>query len=726
VSVSQLDHEGARRMMAQAVQGRLDQNAERDLAMHLVGCPECKSLYEGLQHAHPALSSLRTGSPPTTAVDEAVRRATIVLGGEADPGPLGRQAVELGHSVHPTDEQPILTHESIEPFATEEQPDDLLPEVVAALPEDPVTEVPPLVTEPPPLPVIEPPAEPIEPVEPEPVAPQVDLPDLPAAVEPIDVHVIRTEPPPLQPTGPLPDADLPELFEPVVREPEPSQPIPVPTPTPSYAQTQRPDEVEQLFQQEYELERMAREPEARERPRTGPGPWLAAIAVTIALAVLAGVLITRGQGIIGGNLPSVSEVRRRVGRVFTEMDSLKATFTIRRLSLYRIGSNNNSLRYSFSDGRFGGRLVFDRAEGYREEVRLNVGDQLMSNEKAVQKTKETRSLLTSGQGSVFNVATRPPLAPPDGAKLRTSLGLLEQAVGAPARILVGADDLKVIGKTSRGGRDLYEVQFTVLPNELSRADRIEAFLDARTFFPIVVQRSISKGNAGVLGPPNVLSADAISTAFGNRQRVTTELVELNDVVLDDIILPGDFVLDTPTGVEPKTTDYGYDRITRAELSTKVKGFKPLLPADLPTGYHEQTFAVFSGKPAKWGPGGTYPAADGIFEATYFDGKTSIAISERHIPSGPFALKASPLQTGGLPITIRSETRAEKKFYYGWSPEVPPHAYGFLGNTFAVVSGYAPAADLLRIVASLSENPEAPAPLQISPSPGTSPAPSASP
>src|SRR5438067_1508554 len=99
MSLQTLDHDSARRLMAEAIAGRLDAERSSELAVHLVACAECKTLYEGLQLAHPALAQLHAGPPPPEAVDLAVHRATTVLRGDADPGAPGRLATELGHGV---------------------------------------------------------------------------------------------------------------------------------------------------------------------------------------------------------------------------------------------------------------------------------------------------------------------------------------------------------------------------------------------------------------------------------------------------------------------------------------------------------------------------------------------------------------------------------------------------------------------------------------------------
>src|SRR5688572_2512934 len=58
-----MDHEGARKLMAEAMGGRLSSDDERELALHLVTCSECKTIYDGLQKAHPALESIELGHP---------------------------------------------------------------------------------------------------------------------------------------------------------------------------------------------------------------------------------------------------------------------------------------------------------------------------------------------------------------------------------------------------------------------------------------------------------------------------------------------------------------------------------------------------------------------------------------------------------------------------------------------------------------------------------------
>ena len=88
-AMTAMDHEGARRLMAEAMEGALGTDDEKELALHLVGCDECKGIYEGLQQAHPALTSIELGYPSTQSIDAAVHRATTVLRGEADPAPTG-------------------------------------------------------------------------------------------------------------------------------------------------------------------------------------------------------------------------------------------------------------------------------------------------------------------------------------------------------------------------------------------------------------------------------------------------------------------------------------------------------------------------------------------------------------------------------------------------------------------------------------------------------------
>ena len=102
--------------------------------------------------------------------------------------------------------------------------------------------------------------------------------------------------------------------------------------------------------------------------------------------------------------------------------------------------------------------------------------------------------------------------------------------------------------TELDGRELYKVRGTVRADDLSRADLIEANLDANTYLPVIVKRSIAKENAEVLGPPEALDQRAIDTAFANNERVTTEYLELTNVIYDEIVLPNELVLDVPNGI----------------------------------------------------------------------------------------------------------------------------------------------------------------------------------
>ncbi len=235
---------------------------------------------------------------------------------------------------------------------------------------------------------------------------------------------------------------------------------------------------------------------------------------------------------------------------------------------------------------------------------------------------------------------------------------------------------------------------------------------------MIVKRSISRDNAQVLGPSSALTSDVLDRAFGKNTRVTTEVTELSDIVKDDIILPGDFTLNAPSGLKPQQSDGNFEQVTQAELATKVY-FKPLFPTRLSSDFQQEQLAVYRGKPGGWGPGNALPAPKNIFQESYFNGATTIVITERQM-SAPFNISGSPLQAE-LPITVRTVQRGANTFYYAVSPELPPHAFGFVGNTFVMATGYAPQAELIKVLAGLQEQQvQVPAPVDISPSPSASP------
>ena len=239
-------------------------------------------------------------------------------------------------------------------------------------------------------------------------------------------------------------------------------------------------------------------PTRKRRRPTGPGLWFLAIAVTAILFVLTVLLITRGPGLFGGgsgDLPSSDEVRTNVVRAVREMKSLKAGFEIQKLNLYRAGREGDSLVYTFANGSFTGHVVYDRAEGYKQDFALTVRDEELERAEIVQTADETQSLIGTGADRRLLVEQNPPLGPPDGS-LRPELGLLEQSLSTAAALIASSDDLVVAEKTERDGRELYAVRGTVRADDLSRADLIEAELDANNFLPVIVKRSIAKEQRG--------------------------------------------------------------------------------------------------------------------------------------------------------------------------------------------------------------------------------------
>ncbi len=679
-----LDHEGARRLMAEAVGGQLGSDDERELALHLVGCNECKIVYEGLQHTNPALGAIELGSASIEALDAAVFRATTVLRGEADPGPMGlsEEAPRIG-DIPDANTVRIDSHYEPEPTFT---------------PGAPHLATGPMHPPPPPSSSWDVPEVHVRAIEPD-VVPDV-VPDvIPDVIEE-----------PIRPDGAPPKVSI-ELEELPPVEPQVGEPLVAPR-----------SEIESLLDEDrgrYETLQTPIEDDGADMG--GPGPWLLAIAVAVVLAVVAGLLVFRGQGLFGGgggDLPTAAEVRRSVERSFTDMKSLKTSFEINKVNLYRVGREAGSLNYSFSNGIFTGRIAYDRALGYKQDLALEVGGVEVERAEIVQTAEETRSLVGSGADRRLLIERNPPLGPPDGS-LRPSLGTLEDALGTAATLLAGADDLKVVGSTERDGRKLYTVVANIRATELSRADRIEAALDATTSFPVIVKRSISRPNARVLGPSSALTDEDIDRAFADNERVTTEVVELGSLQYDEIVLPNDLVLDVPGGVDEQSRDSKYERLARPELT--ALDFSPLLPRTLPSGFEEKLFAVYRGQPQNWGPGKTLSKPESVFHSEYFDGKTTITVTQRKLKA-KFALKGSPLARAGLPITVKRLTQADKEFFFGTSPELPPHAYGFLGNTFVMAVGYASQAQLIGVLASLAEEPSAIS--DLSPSPSGSPSGSA--
>jgi len=703
-----MDHDAARALMAAAIEGTLDDARERDLAVHLVGCAECKSLYSRLQQAEVALRGLAFSHPSTRIVDAAVVRATTVLRGEADPGPSGgvtppahtrAEDVDLGafdepaHAPIPVPAPvPLPPPTTFAPISIEEDVAGLVddePRSVRAIfgssdqrtADDEATGI----------------------DEPEAAGPRVTGPFAALEAEHGDTAQWRfdddVDSPGARPFSTLDDEltdedlvlpDLPPRpgIEPPVAE-ERAEPI-----------AAEPADIEATPDAPAPARRPPAPAATARRRRAGAGAWLAAITAAVVLALVAGFVITRSQT-GGGATPTAAQVRDRVRHTFAQLRSLKASFTIRRLDLYPVSRSGATMQFSFSDGTTTGRLVFDRAEGFREESTTDVAGSEIATTRVAQTVSDLRTLQGTGGNAKLVIVRNPPLGPPDGA-FHPALGSLDRAVGSVAQLIAGTSRLDVLGLRKTPDRQVVDIRLDVAPTELTRADRIDVALDARTYFPVHIRREISRSNGRVLAPESILGGAALQTAFANRDRILTEDTVISDLVVDDVILPGDFVLDVPQGASTQNTNRSFQRVPHADVASKLH-FTPLFPQSVPDGYAEQSLAVSTGTPATWGPNGAYPAPDGILDVTYFDGKTTIVVTERHMPHGAFDLHGSPLTgTTTLPIQVTPQSRAEKTFYYATSPEVAPHAYGFLGDVFVMATGYAPADELVGIVASMGQ------------------------
>ena len=650
------DHADARRLASAAVEGALSASDERELALHIVRCTDCKSFYDGIVKATQALRRAAPDEPGAEVVDAAVQRATTVLRGDADPGTLAREAVEAPPPLIPSPPDPPPQGLGQEPASEE-----------AAL-TDVDRDTRPF------LPPIGPPATPSSP-------PRLDeLPDdlsPPANLERSPTELPREEPSPAEePTAPEPEPDP----EPHVAEPERIGVGPPSTTT------------EEPPPPEPPRERRSSTPRA-------PRGVLLAITATVLVAILALIVVTRRPG--GGgtrDLPAADDLQEAVASAFDDLQSFKASFSLSRLSLYRVSRGEDNEVFSFSNGDHSGRIVFEGPDLMREEVTLTVPEAPEQRWTTVRKTEDVRTLTQPAEGNAsLEVVANYPLGPPDGP-LQHDLGILESALGSATRLIVDAADLQVVERTSFNERDAYLVRFSVAPDGFTRADRVEATIDVATSIPLRVRRSIARGDAGVLGPQELLTDQTLDAAFGERDRLTTELVELSNLVVDDVVLPGEFVLDVPDGVEADDRNGGYERVSRAELEDETP-FGPLLPTVLPQGFREDAFALFTGEPAPWGPADSYATPSAVMQISYTDGKTTIVVALRRMPDGPFEIDGSPL-AGGLPVTTRSLVRGGRPLSYGVAPDVPPHVFGFVGDVFVLVSGDVPEDDLLRVAASV--------------------------
>jgi hypothetical protein len=306
----------------------------------------------------------------------------------------------------------------------------------------------------------------------------------------------------------------------------------------------------------------------------------------------------------------------------------------------------------------------------------------------------------------------PALGPPS-EDLVPLLGVLESAVSVPAKLLAAADEVEVVEETTVGETRAYRVRFETAPDALTRADRFEMVLDAQTYFPLRVSRSISKADAQVLGPEELLTSDAIDTAFAERDRMEVERIDLTTLDLNGVVLPGEFRLEIPEGVEPDETTAGFEEVEPEALGDL--SWDVLTPSEVPEGFQRRQTVARTERLTGWGPRDRYPAPTGIVQILYFDERTTVVVDQRHLRRGPVPIGTSPISGTTMPLSERSLPGSD--FTYAVSPEVPPHVYGWVDDVFVMVSGYAPPDQLLAFAQSMQTPEPSPTPSEdASPSP----------
>ena len=685
-----MDHTSAKDLASRALEQPLDADQERDLALHLVSCADCKQFYDGLHGMRSALHRLKGATVPAEVVSASVHRAGAILQGQADPGPLGRAV--------PVPPDPGWEQEQAQ-AVPEPGPDEGLEDTA----DDAVADEPELETTAPM--VIDVGAdEGFTHEEPRTVVVQ------PAAPAPPVVPVRSAGHVRIRPDGPS----------------APSEPPLPPTP---------PEGAQVIWEED----------EPRPRSTRTPLAFLLLLISALAFGGLAIAMLAGGddQRPEGSPLPSTDAVVRGVATAFEELDAVQAEFTIQRLSVYPVpppadeieptptatpsrrtaapddeddeSSAGGRVTFSFSLATTKGRVAYEAPDRLREERVLDVPDAAPVRTTVVRTSDESRTLVIEPADRRAEVVVDPPLGPPSG-RLAARLGVLEDAIAAPAAMLLGAERIEVVGQARVGSTDAVRVRFRVDPDPFTRADTIEMLLDRQTHFPLRVTRSISKADAQVLGPEQLLTPDAIDTAFGDRDRMTIERVDLTDLELNGVVLPGEFQIEVPEGVEPETTEA--DMQTATEEVVADQDWAVLEPDPVPDGFRKERTVVATGRPVPWGPRDRYPAPVGVVQSLYFNGRTTVVVDQRQLRRGPFDVEDSPLPGTTMPVTQRTlEAGPDRTFTYAVSPEVPPHVYGWVDDVFVVVTGYAPADDLLAFAAAMRAPEPSPSPEG---SPGGSP------
>ena len=374
---------------------------------------------------------------------------------------------------------------------------------------------------------------------------------------------------------------------------------------------------------------------------------IAALFLTIGLSYLRG----------GSDVASAAALRARLLTTLTETRTIRGELVYRALD---VRSNETvTTRQRFAADAAGDLRVTDLGD---------VGDVAYDARHGIERAVTTSASLGSGRFFARRSGLAP--GPPDQGP---SDFLLNRELGAVVRALAVAHDARV-EEASLDGHAVWRLVTALEPNTIfPDADQLEVVVDQASGFPLRV-------------------ATKLGGAFRSEMRVER-------LALHEGLPSNEFTLDFPADAQVLRTNEGFRRVELADVSGIV-GYRPLVPSDVPTGFHLAAVAVAERATAT-GPGAANPPSRDVVALAYRRGLEQFVVTTRLRGRGswqdPFAtegirLVSEPIDVGG--VLAGPNTRLVI------DPRVVPHLWAKTDRLVVTVAGDLSRDELLAVAESL--------------------------
>jgi hypothetical protein len=400
--------------------------------------------------------------------------------------------------------------------------------------------------------------------------------------------------------------------------------------------------------------------------------WMSASLAVVGIVLLAAlVFLTLGLP----RLRSESDVARAAVIRTQVMKALAETRTVHGAIVYRAfdvrRGETVTTRQTFAADAAGDLRLTDVG---------GIGDLAYNASQGVERAVTTSASIGSGRFFAERTGLAP--GPPDHGP---SAFLLDRELGAVVRALAAAHNPRV-DEISFDGRPAWRLDTAMEPNSIfADTDHLEVIVDKKSGFPVRVLATL-RG------------------AFRSELRV-------QHLVLDGG-LPAHVRF--PADAEVLRTDEGFRHVAAADVA-KVVGYEPLIPSEVPAGFHLTTIGVAM-KASATGAAESNPPSLDVVSLAYRRGVEQFIVTTRRRSHGswhdPFGVEGirfvgEPVRAGGALAGAHAELVVD--------PRVVPHLWALTDRLVVTVSGDLSRKQLLAVAQSLS--PQA--------RPGTGPAASAS-